>query len=93
MEKFNNKGTKCPTLWLGTDKMTQNKAETLILELPTTRPDLNDKDFDEAGNRQENKDTNDNKSDISFCNDTLNEKKLAISQILASVMGLFYSLI
>ena len=91
MEKFNNKGTKCPTLWLGTDKMVQGKAKELVLNLPTTtRPDLDDKDFDGAGNRQENKDTNDNKSDISFCQQT--EKKEAISRILTSLMGLLYLL-
>lgn len=90
MEKFNNKGTKCPTLWLGTDKMVQGKAQTLILELPTTRPDLDDKDFDGVGDRQEHTDANDNKSDISFYQ--LTEKKQAISKILTSLMSFLYLL-
>ncbi|GAB4134239.1 MAG: hypothetical protein OHK0045_23300 [Raineya sp.] len=88
MEKFNSKGTKCPTLWLGTDKMVQNKAKDFVLELPTTRPDLDNNDFDKEGNRKEHTKENDQKSDIDSCQ--IVEKKQAIAQILASLIGLFY---
>jgi len=84
MGKFKNKGTKCPTLWLGIDKMVQNKAKAFALELLTARPDLVESHFDGAGNRQDNTKIND-KSDISFCHSR--DKKRVISQILSSLIA------
>jgi len=84
MEKFNSKGTKCPTLWLGTDKMTQNKAKTFVLELTNVRPDLEDKNSEGVNDDLHE---NDKQSDINFCqNATL--QKIAIYQIVASLLGI-----
>lgn len=89
MKNFNNKGTKCPTLWLGTDKMKQNKAKTFVLELTTVRPDLNDQNFGGTNDsRLENKD----QTDIVFCEPDIFEQRLAISQILSSLMGILWYL-
>jgi hypothetical protein len=93
MENFNNKGTKCPTLWLGTDKMMQNKAQTFVLELTTVRPDLDDKNVGGADDSYtEHLDPNDNsdKSDIHFCSPISIEQKLVLSQIITSLTGLLY---
>jgi hypothetical protein len=41
MKNFNQKGTKCPTLWQGVDMMLQNQALTTP-NLPAVRPDTDD---------------------------------------------------
>jgi hypothetical protein len=85
MEKFNSKGTKCPTLWLGTDKMTQNKAKTFVLELTNVRPDLEDKNSEGVNDDLHE---NDKQSDINFCQKNSTLQKIAISQIVASLLGI-----
>ena len=85
MENFNNKGTKCPTLWLGTDKMEQSKAKTIVLELTTVRPDLDDQDF---GGTDDSLLENNDKSDMIFCEPNALEQRLAVSHILSSLIGI-----
>lgn len=81
MEKFNNKGTKCPTLWLGKDKMTQNKAKTFVLVLTTVRPDIDDKNVGGADDSSTDKSEND-KPTNTFYTSVSEEQKPAIAKIL-----------